>query len=239
MKAADVETFHKTRRETTLAPVIAHGSYLINLAGQGEFLQKSIAATADELERCGQLGIEYYVLHPGANDDPQAGMERIAESLNAIVEQLPHVKTKVLLESMAGQGSCVGCTFEQLAAMLKMLRPARRFGVCLDTCHVFAAGYDIRTPQAYAKTMAEFDRVVGLSRLLAVHVNDSKRDLGSRVDRHEHIGHGRIGTAGIANFVNDKRLADIPFILETPKGPDDKGREWDEVNVETMRGLEK
>lgn len=237
LKADAIELFRKTRRETGLSPVVGHASYLINLAGSGDFLEKSIDATVDELSRCGQLGVDYYVIHPGSSTDAQGGMTQIAELLSGIVKGLPEVKTKVLLESTAGQGSCVGCSFEQLAAMLGQLKPAKRFGVCLDTCHVFATGYDVRTPEAYQATMAEFDRVVGLDRLLAVHANDSKREAGSCVDRHAHIGQGHIGADGIANFVNDPRLADVPFILETPKGTGPDGRDLDEMNVATMRGL--
>ena len=139
--------------------------------------------------------------------------------------------------STAGSDNCIGHTFEQLAAILASVRRPRRVGVCLDTCHVFAAGYDIRSPRAYRKTMAHFDRVIGLERLWAIHLNDSKRDLGSRVDRHEHIGRGQIGERGFANLVRDGRLAAVPMILETPKGKDGAGRDWDAVNAETLRRL--
>jgi len=237
LKAAAIAEFHHARRETGLAPVVGHASYLINLAGRGELLEKSIAATADELTRCGQLGVEYYVLHPGTRDDEAGGVAQIARLLTEIVAGLADVTTTVLLETTAGQGSSLGHSFEQLAAMLSAAAPAERFGVCLDTCHIFAAGYDVRTPDAYARTLAEFDRVVGLERLKAIHLNDSKREVGRRVDRHEHIGRGQIGQAGIANFVNDPRLANLPFILETPKGPAPDGRDLDEINIEAVRSL--
>ena len=135
-----------------------------------------------------------------------------------LIANCPHKRPKVFLESTAGQGGSLGWNFEQLAEMLRLLKPARRFSVCLDTCHLFAAGYDVRSRKAYQRTMSQFDAIVGLDRLGAIHLNDSKRELGSRVDRHEHIGLGKIGRQGLANFVNDPRLAATPFILETPKG---------------------
>jgi len=239
LKPAAVEAFQAARRETGLGPVVGHASYLINLAGHGEVLDKSVAATADELARCGQLGVEYYVLHPGTSDDVAAGLSQIARLLTGIVAGLEGVTTTVLLETTAGQGSNLGWSFEQLATMLSAVSPASRFGVCLDTCHIFAAGYDVRTGDTYERTMAEFDRLVGLERLKAVHLNDSKREIGSCVDRHEHIGRGKIGEAGLANFINDPRLAGLPFILETPKGPSPDGRDFDEINIERVYSLQR
>lgn len=143
----------------------------------------------------------------------------------------------ILLETSAGQGSSLCCGFEQLAMILARLGAPGRFGVCVDTCHIFAAGYDIRTPRAYDRTMAAFDRIVGLPALRAIHLNDSLKGLGSRVDRHTHIGRGKIGLAGFANFVNDARLAHLPMLLETPKEIDSDGREWDDVNAEAIGSL--
>jgi deoxyribonuclease-4 len=157
--------------------------------------------------------------------------------LNEIVAACPHNRPKVLLETTAGQGSSIGHTFEQIAAILALLDRPRRFGVCLDTSHVFAAGYDIRSPEAYRRTMDEFDGVIGQDRLKAIHLNDSVRDIGSHIDRHAHIGRGKIGLTGFRNFVNDGRLAEVPMILETPKGKDASGRDWDQINAETIRGL--
>jgi deoxyribonuclease-4 len=231
------DLFRKTRRELVISPVVAHGSYLVNLAGEGKFSDPSAKATADELDRCGRLGIEYLVMHPGSHADTYVGIALLADRLNEIVAACP-LGVKVLLETTAGQGGNLGWSFEQLADMLARLRPAERFGVCLDTCHVFAAGYDIRTPEAYRRTMEQFDAIVGLDRLGVIHINDSKRDLGSRVDRHEHIGQGKIGLEGLANFVHDGRFARTPFILETPKGFDADGRDLDEINIATVRGLE-
>lgn len=232
-----VQLFRQTRQETAISPVVAHGSYLVNLAGEPEILKKSIAATSDELERVGRLGIEYLVIHPGSSPDVQGGIAQIAEWLNAIVKACPHTAPRILLESTAGQGNCLGCTFEQLGQLLALLAPADRFGVCLDTCHMFAAGYDIRTPQAYRQTMEDFDRIVGLDRLHAIHLNDSVKDLGSRVDRHAHIGQGKIGLEGIAQVVNDPRLSDKPMILETPHGQTPAGQDLDEINIAAVRRL--
>lgn len=234
---ATAVAFRRLRRRLGIKRIIAHGSYLTNLAADGPFRQLSIATTADELDRCGRLGIDALNLHGGSCDDVAAGMVRVAEALNAIVAASPHKRVKVLLETAAGQGSSLGWRLEDLAAMLKLLRPAGRFGVCIDTCHIFAAGYDIRTPAAYRRTMEHFDRTIGLRRLGAIHVNDSKRPLGSRVDRHEHIGQGLIGRRGFANIVNDPALADVPLILETPKETAPDGRHWDQINAQTLLKL--
>lgn len=234
-----VRRFRRTRRRLGIGPVVAHGSYLINLAGREEVRSRSIAAMAEELDRAGRLGAEYYVLHPGSPlaDGRDVGIERVSSALNEIVAGCGHRRVEVLLETTAGAGRQLAGTFEELAAILSPLRRRGRFGVCLDTCHVFAAGYDIRSRRAYDETMAAFDRIVGLDRLMAVHLNDSLGDLGSRRDRHEHIGAGRIGPDGFAHFVNDPRLASVPMILETPKGLDEQGRDWDRLNGELLRRL--
>jgi len=234
-----VEAFRRTRRRLGLGPVLAHGSYLINLAGTRSLRQKSTAAAAEELDRCGRLGVEYYVLHPGSPGGAgrRRGIMRVAGALNRVLDRCPHRRVKVLLETTAGAGSGLGGRFEDLAEILGRLERPGRFGVCLDTCHVFAAGYDIRSRRAYRRTMAEFDAVIGLERLLAVHLNDSAAELGSRRDRHAHIGHGRIGLRGFANLLCDPALAETPMILETPKEQAEDGRDWDEVNAETLRAL--
>jgi len=236
-----VRRFRLTRRRLGIAPVVAHGSYLINLAGREEVRGRSIAAMADELDRAGRLGAEYYVLHPGSplEDGRDVGIERVAAALNEVIAACPCRRVKVLLETTAGAGHHLAGAFEDLADILSAVARPRRFGVCLDTCHVFAAGYDIRSPRAYKQTMAAFDRVVGLHRLMAVHLNDSLGGLGSRLDRHEHIGAGRIGREGFNNVVNDPRLASVPMVLETPKGLDEQGRDWDRVNGELLRSLAK
>ncbi len=232
-----VAEFRRTRRRLGISPVVAHGSYLVNLAGRSAVRRKSIAAVRADLQRCGRLGIEYLVLHPGSRADADAGVRLIADGVNEVFDALSCRRPKLLVETTAGAGHCIGHTFEQIAAILSRVRRPRRVGVCLDTCHVFAAGYDLRRPEAYRRTMRHFDRVVGLDRLGAIHLNDSRGELGSRRDRHEHIGRGRIGKGGFRNFVNDRRLAHVPMILETPKGTDDSGRDWDEINAETLRRL--
>ncbi len=229
-----VRRFKLARRRLGISPVVAHGSYLVNLAGRAEVRRKSLAAMADEIERCGRLSIEYLVIHPGANPSPQAGIEMIADGLNELLAGRRRRKPVILLETTSGAGSGIGGTFEQLAAILGRLDRPKRFGVCLDTCHVFAAGYDIRTSRAYAETMADFDRVIGLNRLFVLHVNDSVGALASGRDRHAHIGRGRIGRRGIANFARDERLTGVPFILETPKGTDQAGADWDAVNAAAL-----
>ena len=232
-----VRLFRATRRRRRIGPVVAHGSYLVNLAGRGSLRRKGISTALDELDRCGRLGIEYLVIHPGSASDRGAGIARIADALNRIMAACARRRPKVLLETTAGAGNGIGATFEQLADILGRLERPRRFGVCLDTCHVFAAGYDIRTPAAYRRTMSAFGRVIGIERLLAIHLNDSLHALGSRRDRHAHIGRGKIGLRGFANFVNDPRLAQIPMILETPKGKGPRGIDWDAINAAALRKL--
>lgn len=235
-----VKLFKDERQRVPVRPVVAHASYLINLAAAGPVGQMSMAAITDEFDRCCRLGIEYYVLHPGswAASTREEGIARLSENLSSVVAACGG-RTILLLEQTAGAGSLLGGSFEELAEILAKLTPAERFGVCLDSCHLFAAGYDLRTPGAYAQTMTRFDSVVGWSKLGAFHMNDSMFGLGGRRDRHAHIGQGNIGLEGFANIVNDPRLANIPLILETKKetGPD--GRDMDLVNAEILRSLVK
>ena len=231
--------FRAVRKRLGIGPVVAHASYLVNLAAEGEVRGKSIDAMVEDLTRCGDLGIEYLVFHPGSNDDPRRGARRIAEAVDEVLARCPRRRPKLLLETTAGMGRSVGHRFEQLAEIVSASRRPRRLGVCLDTCHVFAAGYDLRSREAYERTLAEFDRVVGLDRLAAIHLNDSKRPLGSRVDRHEHIGRGRLGRRAFRNLIADERLAGVPKILETPKGRDTRGRDWDEINAAVLRRMER
>ena len=232
-----VAEFRRVRRRTGIGPVVAHGSYLVNLAGLADVRNKSIPAMIEDLDRCGRLGIEFLVLHPGSRASEKRGIGLIVGALNRIMDACPHHRPKIVLETTAGQGNCIGHRFEQLAAILNAVDRPRRFGVCLDTCHVFAAGYDMRTKPACRAMIDELDRVVGLDRLMAIHLNDSRRELASRVDRHAHIGQGHIGLAGFAALVNDPRLAQVPMILETPKVLDDDGHDMDAVNAGIIRGL--
>ena len=237
-----VEEFRRTRLATDIRAIVAHASYLVNLAGKSEVRDKSIPAMIEDFTRCRRLGVEYLVFHPGSHPDLETGEKLIIDALNEIAaavapEPDARSQAKVLLETTAGQGNCIGYRFEHLATILDGLENPERFGVCLDTCHIFAAGYDIRTPETYADTMQAFDDIIGLDKLLAIHLNDSKRDFGTRVDRHEHIGEGFLGREAFVNVVNDSRLADIPAILETPKGPDEKGRDWDTINAEAIAAM--
>ncbi len=232
-----VRAFRRTRKRLGISPVVAHGSYLVNLAGDEVVRPKSIAAMVEDLDRCGRLGIEYLVFHPGTHEDLAEGIARIARGIDEILDRCPRRRPKLLLETTAGQGRSIGHRFEQLAAIVSRVGRPRRVGVCLDTCHVFAAGYDFRTPARSRAMLDELDRAVGLERLLAVHLNDSKRPIGSRVDRHAHIGYGLIGERGFRSLLRDGRLDDVPMILETPKELDEAGREWDERNAETIRRL--
>jgi deoxyribonuclease IV len=233
----EIASFKAEQLRSGLGPLIVHDSYLINLASpKDELWEKSIAAFAEELERCAALGIPYLVTHPGAHTGAgeQAGLQREADAINRLFEQGVGGDTMVLLETTAGQGSCLGYRFEHLARLIELIGRDERLGVCVDTCHLLAAGYDIRTPEVYDATFAEFDRVVGIDRIKAIHLNDSQKDLGSRVDRHAHIGEGCIGLEGFRALVNDQRFAELPMILETPKGED---LAEDIANLATLRGL--
>lgn len=235
----DIQTFRKAVRAAKLKYPTAHDSYLINLAAPDETLyRKSIAAFADELERAEALGLSYLVTHPGAHvgSGGEAGVARVVAALDEVHERCVGFKVKVLLETTAGQGSCLGARFEELAAMLDRVEDPRRLGVCLDTCHVFAAGYPLTDESDYAATLQQFDDLIGLSRLKLFHVNDSAKPFGSRVDRHAAIGRGHIGLDAFRRLVTDPRFADRPMILETPK-EDAEGNPMDPVNLNLLRGF--
>jgi deoxyribonuclease-4 len=237
LAAGEGERFLDACRRAGIERVVAHDSYLINMcSGNPVLWKRSVDAMAEEMERCDTLGIPALVAHPGAHggDGEEAGLERLVRALDLLAERLPHARVRILLETTAGQGTALGHRFEHLRHVLERVRRPERVGVCLDTCHVFAAGYDLRTAAAYAQTLAEFDRVVGLARLGAVHLNDSKKDLGSRVDRHEHIGKGCLGLEAFRCLVNDPRLRGLPMVLETPKGDDLRE---DVENLERLRAL--
>ena len=221
----------------SVKPVLTHTSYLINLATTNEeFHRKSIAAMVDELDRAERLGIHAVVLHPGAHMGAgvKEGLDKIARSFDQIHALIPHHKVVTLLETAAGQGSCLGCSFEELATMMKLVDDRSRVGVCVDTCHIFASGYDIRTRDEYERTIDELEKHVGIENVGAFHLNDSKKPLGSRVDRHQHIGKGEIGLDGFAFLLNDPRFERLPKVIETPKNPDDS---WDIENLTTLRSL--
>lgn len=232
----DVSTYKNLLSEARIHPIVVYDTYLINLCAVDEtILKKSREALTDELNRSEQLGVEYLNFHPGSHmgAGEEEGIKRIAESLNIIHQQTKGYRVKSVIEATAGQGTAIGYRFEHLRRIIDLVEEQNRMAVCIDTCHVFAAGYDIATEKGYEATFKEFDEIVGLDRLVAFHANDSKRELGSRVDRHEHIGKGRIGIEGFRLLMNDERFQRVPKILETPKGPDMK------EDVENMRVLKR
>jgi deoxyribonuclease IV len=234
---ADTQEFARALESTGIHPVVAHSSYLINLASPDDDLwARSVVALVTELERCRRLGVRDYVLHPGAHMDAgeQAGMARVVAGLREAFAATAGADVIVLLEITAGQGSALGATFEQLAWMADHARPAERVGVCFDTAHALAAGYDFRDARSYAAMWHQFDAVIGLRRLRAIHLNDAKRDLGSHVDRHEHIGEGYVGLEAFRLLVNDPALRHVPMLLETPKGEDMRE---DVMNLARLRSL--
>ncbi|MBU1140683.1 MAG: deoxyribonuclease IV [Proteobacteria bacterium] len=223
-------------QEVPSMPIASHASYLINLAsGKAELVEKSIAAFADELKRCKALHIPLVIIHPGSHggDGVKEGLARFSKNLDKSLE-LADNQVTVLLETTAGQGTGLGSRFEELSAIISSSKHPEKLGVCIDTCHIFAAGYDIRSEKSYQATMAEFDRLVGIERIKFFHLNDSKKGLECRVDRHEHIGRGAIGLSGFANLLNDPRFAKHPMTLETPKGND---LQEDRDNLQTLRSL--
>jgi deoxyribonuclease-4 len=226
--------------------VVSHDSYLINLASPDPVLRaKSLALFDEEITRCDALGIGYLVTHPGAHmgdrDDAkseQAGLERIAEAVVGLLKKHPKSKTIICLESTAGQGTGLGHRLEHLGQLLRQIKQPNRVGICFDTAHLFAAGYDFRG-RKYAAFLKTVDQTVGIDRVKVWHLNDSKKPLGSRVDRHEHIGLGTIGLEGFSPIIKDKRWSDVPKILETPKLKHEDGRDWDTVNLELLKSLRK
>ena len=218
---------------------IAHDSYLINLAApDDELWLKSIAAFAHELERADRLGIPYVVTHPGSytTTSEAEGLQRIVAALDEMHRRTSGIAARCLLENTAGQGTNLGHRFEHLRTILHEVREPQRLGVCIDTCHAFAAGYALESKQQYDDTIGELERCVGLERVRAFHLNDSKKGLGSRVDRHEHIGEGLLGLEPFRHLLNDPRFRDVPMYLETPKGTRD-GEDLDAVNLRTLRRL--
>lgn len=240
LKPQDVADWHALRDSGAIEPVVAHATYLINLASADPALRrKSRQALADELTRCDLLAIPYLVVHPGAaGEQPRTrALERVAASIDAIYGSRPALRAVLLLEITAGQGTSLGRTFEELAEIIARLAEPQRVGVCIDTCHAFAAGYDLTREAGYAAMIEAVRATVGLERIRCWHFNDSLHPLGSRRDRHAHIGHGHIGTAGFRNVLADPRFCGLPMILETPKGTDERGREWDKRNLERLRRI--
>ena len=239
LRQQEIRNFLDHAERGELVSVFAHANYLINLAATNpQFHANSVRALSEELIRSDQLQLPFLVLHPGAHlgEGEEAGLEKIVNSINNVFRKIPNVKTKIALETTAGQGSCVGHRFEHLAHIMQNVREPERLRVCLDTAHLFAAGYDLSSERSIRKTFLEFDRIIpqARDRLVAIHVNDSKTDRGSRVDRHEHIGKGRIGLDPFRFIMRSPRFRKIPKVLETPKGKD---LAEDVMNLRTLRRL--
>ena len=233
-----VARFIRAKADTGMESIASHTSYLINPAAvEKKKLTMSCEALKQEMIRCAQLSIPSVVLHPGAHmgRGGDAGIEKVADSINSRFAELPESMPRLLLETTAGQGTGLGHTFEQLAHIMDRIVRKDRIGVCLDTCHIFAAGYDIRTKSTYERTIKTFDSVIGLEHLYLIHANDSKRNLGDRVDRHTHIGKGAIGEDAFGLIMKDKRLDHIPKIIETEKEAD--GKDWNKINFACLRRL--
>jgi deoxyribonuclease-4 len=241
----EIRAFRVAIGRAGIGPVVSHASYLINLASTIPALRgQSMEAMGDELDRAEALGLLGVVLHPGCYTvgGEAEGLVLIADALLELLKARRRGKTMILLEHTAGQGTALGATFEQLASIIAKMNDHRRVGVCLDTCHLIASGYDICSPEGYASTFKQFGRLVGFDRLKAFHLNDSKKPLGSRVDRHEHIGQGCLGLDPFRRIVNDRRFDGLPMLLETPKDERRSPRlievdRFDERNLETLRGL--
>ncbi|HVP12450.1 MAG TPA: deoxyribonuclease IV, partial [Phycisphaerae bacterium] len=235
-----IDLFREEQRRTDIHPVLGHASYLLNLASPDPHSrQRSTLALIDELERCEAVGVPYLVLHPGSHlgAGMAAGINNVIASLNDVHGATRGFATSVLLEMTAGQGSSVGHEIQQMGKMIAGTRESERLGVCLDTCHLFAAGYDLSNPAAYEETISLLAACVGLTRIKCIHMNDSRGPCGSRVDRHEHIGKGKLGRQAFIHVVNDRRLAGVPKILETPSGIDGRGTSLDRVNLRRLRRM--
>jgi deoxyribonuclease-4 len=235
----DVRLFQGRLAEFGISHPLAHDSYLINLASPDPALwKKSVDSFVMEMLRADRLGIPYVVTHPGAytTSSEEAGIAAVVRALDETHRQTRGIKTKCLLETTAGQGSCLGNRFEHLAEMIDGVQDPDRLGVCVDTCHIFAAGYPISTEKDYKATMRVLDKTVGVKLVRAFHLNDSVKPLGSRVDRHAHIGRGMIGKEGFRLLLNDRRFRKVPMYLETPKG-EEKGKNLDAINLRTLRRL--
>ncbi len=215
----EIEKYQQSLANSSISIVLAHDSYLINLGSpEVDLRDKSRQAFLFEMERAEQLHIPYLIFHPGSHKGAgeEIGLKLIAESINYVHNRCPEYKLKLLLETSAGQGTNLGYTFKQLRQIIDMINEPGRVGVCLDTCHIFAAGYDIRNKSSYEESLKKFDQVIGIDKLYAIHMNDSQKELGSRIDRHEHIGNGQIGLEGFRLIMNDSTFKNIPKILETP-----------------------
>ncbi len=236
---SEARAFKAAMARTGIGPVLVHDSYLINLGHPDKKTwANSVRAFVDELHRCEQIGAAYLVAHPGAHvgTGEEAALKQIARGISKAHRETRSFKVRVLLETTAGQGSSLGHRFEHLARLFEQIEETERVGVCVDTCHLLAAGYDIRTAERYKEVFERFDEIVGIERIEAFHLNDAKKPIGSRVDRHEHIGKGFIGLEGFRALMRDKRFEKTPMVLETPKG---KEMKEDVENMALLRGLQR
>ena len=237
---AEIDLWQSACQATNIAPVVAHATYLINLASPDNRLwRRSIDTFTNELTRCEKLGLIGLIVHPGAHMDKGEawGLERIAQAIDIIHERTEGFSSRTILETTAGQGTGLGHRFEQLAEIISHTQQSERIAICVDTCHVFAAGYDLTTEKGYNDAVTQIDHTVGIARVAVFHLNDSLKPLGSHRDRHGAIGKHEIGREAFRRLVNDRRFLGIPMILETPKGPDERGRDLDRVNLTTLRRL--
>ncbi|MBW1955414.1 MAG: deoxyribonuclease IV [Deltaproteobacteria bacterium] len=234
----EILAFEKAKTQTGITRIASHAAYLLNLASpEPKKYRVSVAALTRELERCAALDLPFLILHPGNHmgAGEAEGIKRIASGINTVFDEVKAPRTQLLLETTAGQGSSVGGRFEHIRSIMEGITDSKGVGACLDTSHIFAAGYDIRTRETYEKTLDAFDEIIGLDRLAVIHLNDAKRGLGSGVDRHEHIGRGQIGLDAFRFIMQDPRFEGIPKIIETPKNEGDT--DYDRINLDRLRSL--
>jgi deoxyribonuclease-4 len=236
----EIEAFFKAKRLTDILPIAIHAGYLINLASpKRDVFDKSCRELVREIKKTSLLDIPFLVVHPGSHlgSGEKRGITRVSEALNRIVDRDPMSGTKILLEITAGQGTSLGYRLDHLAAIIDKTENVESFGVCMDTCHAYAAGYDFCSPKAYGHFIKEFETEIGLNRLFLFHVNNSKTPLGSRIDRHDHLSHGHIGLKAFSYFLNDPRFINHPFVIETPKGEKNEVEDPDVTNLRLLRSL--
>jgi deoxyribonuclease-4 len=236
----EINSFFKTKIDTNIIPVAIHGSYLINLASPSTNKRNnSLNLLVKEMAWAERLKIPFLVIHPGSHmgEGELRGLNLVGEMINRANEKTPEYKVQILLELTSGQGTSLGYRFEHIREILGLSWYHERLGVCFDTCHAFTAGYDFRTKESYRHLLKEFDNIIGLKYLKLFHINDSKNDLGSRIDRHDHPGKGFIGREPFSFFLNDARFTESSFLLETPKGYDTNGVDWDIVNLKLLKSM--
>ena len=240
LQSDEIDRFKSTLKDYRLSVVAVHGSYLINLASpERRKRYASISLLKREMEWADRLDIPYVVVHPGSHmgDGEERGIDRVVSSLDRLFSKNLSIRSMLLIETTAGQGNSLGYRFEHIGLILKRCHYGNRLGVCLDTCHIYSAGYDFRSEEGYRRVIDEFEREIGLKNLCLFHLNDSKAKLGSRIDRHTHIGEGNIGLKGFSNFLNDPLFLNHPFLIETPKGNDEDGIDYDRKNLIILRSL--